>query len=307
MPQDRMDSRELGLVLTEQLLGVDDLHYGLWGDGVEPSITNLKVAQQRYSDMLLDALPPPSPGPVRVLDVGCGTGHLMAQMRARDYVADGVIPSARLARRVAERLESAPGKPSRIHQCRFEELSSAQTGYAYDVLLFSESFQYIDLAAAISGVTEHLKPGGLLVICDFFKSEHDGDGGPGDRSFGGGHDWRQFGEVMRDAPLTPLRNEDITPRISPNLDLLNDLLNQRIAPAAESIGEYLDGNYPKTNWLLRRLFRKRLAKIRYKYLAGHRNAATFERYKTYRFLTYRLQNGSAESPATPDASAAHTG
>jgi SAM-dependent methyltransferase len=283
-----MNSRELGLVLTEQLLGVDDLHYGLWGDGLEPSLGNLEAAQQRYSDMLLDALPPPEPGPVRVLDVGCGTGHLIAQMRGRGYVADGVIPSERLARRVSARLESTPGEPSRLHECRFEELPVDALGLIYDVVLFSESFQYIDLEAAIRGTSELLKPDGLLVICDFFKSEHHGDGGPGDRSFGGGHDWRRFRERMHSAPFTPVRDEDITARVSPNLDLLNELLQERVGPATGTLGEYLTGNYPKTSWLLRRIFRKKLAKFRYKYLEGHRSAATFERYKTYRLLTYRL-------------------
>jgi SAM-dependent methyltransferase len=284
-----MDSRELGLVLAEQLLGVDDLHYGLWGDGLEPSIPNLKAAQQRFSDMLLDALPPAEPGPVRVLDVGCGTGHLMAQLRERGYHADGVIPSERLAQRVAARLSSAPGEPSRVYECRFEDLASEDVSSPYDVLLFSESFQYVDLDTAISGIKKFLKPGGMLLICDFFKSDNHGDGGPGDGSFGGGHEWRHFEAVMRNAPLVPLRNDDITARVSPNLDLLNDLLSNRVAPAAGSIGEYLDGNYPKTSWMLRRLFRKRMAKIRYKYLAGHRTATTFERYKTYRLLTYRLE------------------
>ncbi len=299
MTRDRMDSKELGLVLAEQLLGVDDLHYGLWGDDLEPSIQNLKAAQQRFSDMLLATLPAPEPGPVSVLDVGCGTGNLMLQLRRRGYDADGVIPSERLARRVEAKLQSAPGRPSRIFECRFEDLSIDASDAVYDVLLFSESFQYVDLDSAIRGISRFLKPGGLLVICDFFKSENHGDGKPGDGSFGGGHEWRRFEAIMHDAPFAMLRNEDITARVSPSIDLLNDVLDQRIVPAVDTIGEYLTGNHPKTSWLLRQLFRKRLTKLRYKYMAGHRNGATFERYKTYRLLTYRYNGTGADQSEAP--------
>lgn len=289
MAENRMDSRELGLVLAQQLLGVDDLHYGLWDADLEASLANLRTAQQRYSDMLLGTLPPADPGPVRVLDVGCGTGHFMAQLRERGYVADGVIPSRHLGKRVGARLADAPGEPSAIHECRFEDLPFAQIDRRYDVVLFSESFQYIPLEAALDGVMRLLAPGGLLVVCDFFKSERHGDGGPGDRSFGGGHDWRRFTGRMQATPFEPLRNEDITRRVSPSIDLLNTLLQERVRPAADTVGEFMASRYRWTARLLRWLLRDRLAKVRYKYLEGHRSAATFERYKTYRLLTYRLR------------------
>src|SRR5688500_19379785 len=86
-----MHSRELGLVLAQQLGNVEDLHYGLWDPDLELSFANLRVAQQRYSDLILSQLPPAT-GEVRVLDVGCGTGHLISQMLDRGYLADGVIP-----------------------------------------------------------------------------------------------------------------------------------------------------------------------------------------------------------------------
>src|SRR4026207_33447 len=90
-----MHSRELGLVLAQQLGNVEDLHYGLWDADLELSFANLRVAQQRYRAMTLSQLPPPS-AYVRVLDVGCGTGHLISQMLDRGYLADGVIPAKAL-------------------------------------------------------------------------------------------------------------------------------------------------------------------------------------------------------------------
>ena len=101
-----MHSRELGLVLAQQLGDVQDLHYGLWDPDLELSFKILRTALQRYSDMILSQLPATTQE-VRVLDVGCGTGHLIAQMLDRGYLADGVIPApdlgALVRRRVGER------------------------------------------------------------------------------------------------------------------------------------------------------------------------------------------------------------
>jgi len=42
-----MSSRELGLVLAQQLLDVEDLHYGLWDPDLALTIGNITLAQQR--------------------------------------------------------------------------------------------------------------------------------------------------------------------------------------------------------------------------------------------------------------------
>ena len=114
-----MHSRELGLVLAQQLLGVEDLHYGLWDADLELKLGNLAVAQQRYNDMLIAQLPTPE-REVRVLDIGCGTGHLLRQLLDRGYRADGVIPAKDLCDAVRRRLVGCIGPQPRIHECRFE-------------------------------------------------------------------------------------------------------------------------------------------------------------------------------------------
>lgn len=282
-----MHSRELGLVLAQQLGNVEDLHYGLWDPDLELCFSNLRAAQQRYSDMILSQLPPAN-GEVRVLDVGCGTGHLISQMLDRGYKADGVIPSKDLGALVRKRIGNRTGYQPTIHECRFEDLPRTDSRGRYDVVLFSESFQYIKPVESLPLVQELLKPGGTLIICDFFKTAAHGDGGPGDKSFGGGHPHREFMETMSKFPFCLTKDEDITTRVSPNLQLLNDWLMNRAKPAGQTIHTYLSSNYGLSTRLLMWFFRKKLRKLQYKYFSGHRSKETFERYKTYHLLVYRL-------------------
>ncbi len=285
---EKMGTKELGLVLGRQLLGIEDLHYGLWDPDLPVTVGNLATAQQRYSDLLMAQLPDPSGGPVRVMDIGCGTGHLLRQMLDRGYQVDGVIPAADLAKAVRARLVGWTGYAPRIFESRFEDIPVAECTGQYDVALFSESFQYIPLSASLPLLQKILKPGGLLLICDFFKTEHHGDGQPGDKSFGGGHDMADFYAKIAQTPFTNLMDEDITRRISPNLDLVNDVLLNKVKPASDSVGRYLRDNYPLLTKLVGWLMRKKLAKLQYKYFTGHRSREVFERYKVYRLLTYRL-------------------
>jgi SAM-dependent methyltransferase len=293
MRRERMASRELGLVLGRQLLGVEDLHFGLWDADLELKPGNLAAAQQRYTDLLIGALPPP---PARVLDVGCGTGHILTQLLDRGYRVDGVIPAPHLARVVHERLEHRPGCDTRLFECKFEDFPVAQMAGGYDVALFGESFQYIPMDASLPAVHALLKPGGVMVICDFFKTERHGDGGAGDRSFGGGHRLGEFHAKVRATPFRLLRDEDLTRRISPNLDLIDDVLLNKVKPVGETLGRYFRDNYPVASWIARKLLARKLGKANYKYFSGHRNKDTFERYKTYRLMVYASQ----PSPQVPE-------
>ena len=281
-----MESREYGLVVAKQLLAVDDLHYGLWGD-LDVTVSNLPVAQQRYTDMIIEALPPAGNGACRVLDIGCGTGHVLSQMLRRGYRADGVIPSASLARLVRARLDDIPGHDTRVLESTFEALDLAPLEGQYDVALFCESFQYIRLRDVFDRVGRILKPGGYVVICDFFKTEHADDGTAAGKSFGGGHPLVKFRQALAASPLELVRDEDITAEVSPTIDLLDALLTQRIGPAIETTGVYLRARHPWVTRTLAWLLRKRLRKIRLKYFSGYRTQAVFERYKNYRLLVLR--------------------
>lgn len=276
-----MNSQEMGLVLGQQLLGMEDLHYGLWDDDIELTIANIPVAQQRYTDFILSTLPKVGSAPVRILDIGCGTGNLMRHMLDKGYHVDGVSPSPSLSRKVRERLTAYPDNDTTLFECRFEALPAEAQHARYDVALFSESFQYINMKLAFELLPKLLKPGGIVVICDFFKTEAAGDGGPGDGSFGGGHNLKGFYNLMDEIPFKLVRDEDITKRVSLNLKLLNDVLMNRLQPTSETLGQYLGSRYPKSWKFITWLFRKRIDKLKFKYFSGHRSDKTFERYKSY--------------------------
>ena len=281
-----MHSRELGLLLAKQLLGVEDLHYGLWDADLELKLGNLATAQQRYNDMLIAQLPRPE-REVRVLDIGCGTGQLLRQLLDRGYSADGVIPSKDLCDAVRRKLADRSGHRSRIFECGFEDFPVEQWRQHYDVALFSESFQYISPSVSLPILQAILKPGALLLISDFFKSDVP-ESASLDPGFGGGHPLKEFYATMKQTPFVLVKDEDITRRVSPNMELVNDLLMKRIEPATLTIGRYVEGRYPLLAWLALRLLRRKLDRVNYKYFSGHRSREVFERYKTYRLLLYRL-------------------
>lgn len=281
-----MNSRELGLVLAQQLLDVDDLHYGLWDEDLPLSLANLGAAQQRYSDLLLDLVGRQTAGiqEARILDVGCGTGHLLQQLCARGYRVDAVNPSAALNRLVRERLATLGNHDTQLLETGFESLPAAHRQHQYDVVLFSESFQYIPLTAVFEVLPGLLAPAGQAVICDFFRTAAHGQGGAGDRSFGGGHSLAEFYRRVEDAGFAIALDEDLTERVSPGIALLDDWLRKRLVPATETLDSWLLERHPFKTRMLKWLLRKQLARLNYKYLAGHRNQAVFEHYKSYRLV-----------------------
>jgi len=282
-----MDSRELGIVLLQQLFDTDELHYGLWDAGLPRTLANLRLAQQRYNEFLLEALGGIAPRPVRVLDVGCGTGKLLAKLRARGYEAEGVSPAPVLTRLARERLAREAQAGPRIFECRFEDFPAAERSRHYHALVFAESFHYIPVPAALERAAAILQPGGHLVICDLFKTAAEGDGGPGDRTFGGGHPLAAFYQTLAQARFTVVRDEDLTARIAPTLEVADEILMRRVLPASVTLAQYLSERHPWLLRVLRLLGRRRLARLRLKYFSGHRTPETFARYKSYRLIVCR--------------------
>jgi SAM-dependent methyltransferase len=274
----KVDSKEVGLVaglnLFHFFLGTRDLHYGLWGEDLEVCIQNLPQAQQAYSDYLIGHIPQ---GVSSILDVGCGAGGLASELIARGYQVQGVSPSPLLS----EAAQKQAGADFVIHHGRFEDVE-IPVSEKFDLVMFSESFQYIDLDEVLERAQSLLRPGGYILICDFFKTGAEGKG-----VIGGGHKLSAFEKQLKQSGLKTLAEDDITRQTAPNLDIVNQMGRELILPTMKLIGYTFKSNRPWLSKIFTWKFRKKLDKIDLKYLSGERNAESFAKHKIYKL--YLLQ------------------
>ncbi|MBN2385232.1 methyltransferase domain-containing protein [bacterium] len=275
----KIDSKEIGLeaslLLGSYLFQTEDLHYGYWPADLDVNMNNFTRAQQLHSDFVIAHIPE---GVKTILDVGCGAGTLAARLISLGYTVECVSPSRVLTNRCRDRL----GTSCRIYECRFRDL---KTSSRYDLVLFSESFQYVKLPQALQLAQQLLNQPGHLLICDFFKTD-----APGTSALSGGHRLSSFYDHISQFPFSLQQDIDITDQTAPNLDLIDHMLRHAGKPLWELAFFYCEQNYPWLMKILKWKFRKKINRINTRYFSGERNARNFKKFKSYRLLLYALKH-----------------
>jgi MPBQ/MSBQ methyltransferase len=261
----------LPLRFCHEVLGLDHLHYGLW-DGEPLGLEGLERAQQRYTETLLEWIPA---GVRSVLDVGAGTGATGRELRDRGFDVEGLSPDPYQQELFARRV----GRP--FHLGRFQEFEPGRT---YDLVLMSESSQYIWLDSLFPAV-RRAAPGGYLLVADYFTAGS-GDGA-GKQS---GHPLDHYLAAARQAGLELLRQEDVTERTLPTLELARRWQERYFDPSLTMLGDHFAAKLPWLfrcgRWLLGGWIAKRLGDGRRETDAGE-----FRRRKCYQLLLFRVGPG----------------
>ncbi len=159
-------------------------------------------------------------------------------------------------------------------------------GKQFDVCLFSESYQYIPLAASFAKLGELLAPDGRVVIADCFRSESFG----GSRAIGGGHRYSTFLAAVEGSGFAVTSNEDVTALAAPSIEIDRMLYRDVLSPVVSQLGGLLEQKRPAIHWLARRAYglfvgAKERQRITERLRAEYRTPELFLANNTYRFMT----------------------
>ncbi|MDP7526485.1 MAG: methyltransferase domain-containing protein, partial [Candidatus Marinimicrobia bacterium] len=257
MSRKKVDSKEvgleLGLVLGRYFLKTDDLHYGYWPEDLEVDVVNFPKAQKNYSDFIFSHIPE---GTQKILDVGSGSGNFAKRLIDNKFSVDCVSPSKYLTNQIHDKL----GESVEVFPCIYEDV---KTEKHYDLALFSESFQYINIQEALEKSLELLSENGYLLICDFFRTD-----AKGRSPLGGGHSLSNFQEILSQFSFEEIENIDITKETAPTIQILDDFLSEVGFPFRDMISRYFQSNYPGFSKLLNWKFKERFEKINRVYFSG---------------------------------------
>jgi ubiquinone/menaquinone biosynthesis C-methylase UbiE len=118
--------------------------------------TCFSYSRRRLAAWLDRCLPSPAAG-LRLLDVGCGTGHHLAELRARGFSVAGVDGSEPM-------LEHARRNNPGIELQRADVEALPFPDASFDVVLCVEVLRYLpDPAACLRQLARVLRPGGLCL------------------------------------------------------------------------------------------------------------------------------------------------
>lgn len=207
----------------------DYLHYGYWNQDDELKVENLHQAQERYIEYLISFIPHDVK---TVLDVGCGIGGNALRLMECGFQVESLSPDI-AQEQVFKAKEKVP-----FHLSKFEDF---QTDKRYDLILMSESAQYIPIEAGLEKSRTLLNDNGYLLVSDYFIREKFNQ----DNVFAVcTHEKSEYLKAVEKYGFEIVKSEDISERVTPTLDLAKSKFEEFVQPTLELFDELLLGWAP---------------------------------------------------------------
>ena len=181
--------------------------------------------------------------------MGCGLGKTAHILKTKGFDVHCLSNDSYQEKAIAERYPDLPFTKSKFEENRLDR--------KFDLILMSESSQYMDWPKALAKVREMLNPGGYLLLSDYFRKTDD----PYYRTC---KVKAPFMDQTVAASFKLLAEEDITDHVLPTLDFGKFCFERYIGPAADILTEAIGEKTPPVVKGIFSLFlRKQLAKVRH--------------------------------------------
>ncbi len=260
-----------------EVLKLERLHYGLWEKEDSMDFSGLRKAQKRYEDYLIrviNEISGSSPG-IKILDVGCGSGEMVKTLVKHGYEAEGLSPDSYQEELFRKKTAA------KFHPVRFQCFEPEKQ---YDVVLMSESAQYIPIPRLFQKAGESLKDKSFLVVSDYFL--RDSAEGPQSKS---GHNLKKFINLALENGFILEREEDITDKTTPTLELAMGLAVGFVIPTIYIFTDRLRTKHPLAFKALKFIGRRRIQKIK----SGMALISPAEFKKNKQYMLFIFRKGAA--------------
>jgi SAM-dependent methyltransferase len=245
------DNLDMELFAVTEILRLKSLHYGYWLPEEKLTLENLRLAQSRYTETLLDMIPPD----IRtILDVGAGIGDNASALCRCGYGVTALSPD----RNHVRYFEEMPYPQLRFVSSKLENFREPGN---YDLILMSESHGYFHMDTGFKQSRRLLRPDGYLLVSGMFRQDND-------RKLKSTFDYYDF-ETETDYRVRAetyglhlVHRVDITSETLPTLVMANDIYRERLVPFLAMMDHYLKSSAGWKWKLLKIAMRKQFRELK---------------------------------------------
>ncbi|MBU1976106.1 MAG: class I SAM-dependent methyltransferase [Nanoarchaeota archaeon] len=232
---------DMELFFCSELLKLESLHYGYWNPGEELTLSNVRIAQKRYTDTLVNLIPK---GVKTILDVGCGIGDVSKAAAKKGYSVTAISPDKNQGKYFPKN-----DKNLQFTRSKFEEFNSNKK---FDLILMSESQNYFYTDIGFQKCLKLLKPKGHLLVSGLFSKSKDDHFGFNTSIK------KEYLDAANEHGFNIKKSIDISKQTLPTLTYTHRRINEYVVPTTQMIEHYLYATSPVKTKIMKVLFNKQI-------------------------------------------------